>query len=114
MLWDLAGQNVYRQIHSIFLENVAAALIVFDPTNRLEPLKGVSLLGRTASRQGTVATRRARRRPRRSRGTGAVEQELEQFCQRYGIRGRYVSTSARTCEGLDVLLERIKGADCVG
>ena len=26
VLWDLAGQHVYRQIHSIFLENVAAAL----------------------------------------------------------------------------------------
>ena len=34
VLWDLAGQHVYRQIHSIFLENIAAALILFDPTNR--------------------------------------------------------------------------------
>ena len=41
VLWDLAGQHVYRQIHSIFLENVAAALVLFDPSNRQEPLKGV-------------------------------------------------------------------------
>ena len=40
VLWDLAGQHVYRQVHSIFLENVAAALVLFDPTNRQEPLKG--------------------------------------------------------------------------
>ena len=41
VLWDLAGQHVYRQIHSIFLENVEAALVLFDPSNRQEPLKGV-------------------------------------------------------------------------
>src|SRR5206468_9393889 len=41
VLWDLAGQHVYRQIHSIFLENVAAALVLFDPSNRQEPLRGV-------------------------------------------------------------------------
>ena len=41
VLWDLAGQHVYRQIHSIFLDNVDAALVLFDPSNRQEPLKGV-------------------------------------------------------------------------
>ena len=41
VLWDLAGQHVYRQIHAIFLDNVAAALVLFDPSNRQDPLKGV-------------------------------------------------------------------------
>ena len=41
VLWDLAGQHVYRHIHSIFLENVSAALVLFDPSNRQDPLKGV-------------------------------------------------------------------------
>ncbi|MBT9317566.1 P-loop NTPase family protein [Leptothoe spongobia] len=40
MLSDLAGQHVYRSIHSIFLNNVDAALMLFDPTNRQQPLKG--------------------------------------------------------------------------
>lgn len=40
VLWDLAGQHVYRPIHSIFLDNVDASLVLFDPGNRQEPLKG--------------------------------------------------------------------------
>ncbi|HMQ33980.1 MAG TPA: hypothetical protein PKD53_24825, partial [Chloroflexaceae bacterium] len=40
VLWDLAGQHVYRPIHSIFLDDVDTALVLFDPSNRPDPLKG--------------------------------------------------------------------------
>ena len=108
VLWDLAGQHVYRQIHSIFLENVAAALVLFDPSNRQEPLKGVQfwleqLKGKGQLPPAILVGARV------DRGTPAVSQdELDQFCQRYGIRGGYISTSALKGEGLDALLERLK------
>ena len=108
VLWDLAGQHVYRQIHSIFLENVAAALVLFDPSNRQEPLKGVQfwleqLKGKRQLPPAVLVGARV------DRGAPAMSQhELEQFCQRYGIRGGYISTSARKGEGLDALLEILK------
>src|ERR1051325_571903 len=94
VLWDLAGQHVYRQIHSIFLENVAAALVLFDPSNRQEPLKGVQfwleqLKGKGQLPPAVLVGARV------DRGALALsQQELDQFCQRYGVRGGYISTSA--------------------
>lgn len=108
VLWDLAGQHVYRQIHSIFLENVTAALVLFDPSNRQEPLKGAQFWLEQLKGKGqlppTVLVG-----ARVDRGALAIAQEeLDQFCQRYGIRGGYISTSALKGEGLDTLLETLK------
>jgi hypothetical protein len=108
VLWDLAGQHVYRQIHSIFLENVAAALVLFDPSNRQEPLKGVQfwleqLKGKGQLPPAVLVGARV------DRGAPALsQQELDQFCQRYGIRGGYINTSAKSSEGLEALLETLK------
>lgn len=108
VLWDLAGQHVYRQIHSIFLENVAAALVLFDPSNRQEPLKGVQfwleqLKGKGELPPAILVGARV------DRGAPAIsQQELDQFCQRYGVRGGYISTSALSGEGLESLLEILK------
>ena len=44
MLWDLAGQHVYRQIHAIFLENVAAALVLFDDYTSTLSQHGIRVL----------------------------------------------------------------------
>lgn len=108
VLWDLAGQHVYRQIHAIFLENVAAALVLFDPSNRQDPLKGVEFWLEQLKGKGQlpptilVGARVDRGAPALSR------QELEQFCRRYGISGGYLSTSALSGEGLEALLEQLK------
>jgi small GTP-binding protein len=108
VLWDLAGQHVYRQVHSIWLDNVAAALVLFDPSNRQEPLKGVQFWLEQLKGKGQlppavlVGARVDRGAPTVSR------QELDQFCQRYGIRGGYISTSALRGEGLETLLETLK------
>ena len=108
VLWDLAGQHAYRQIHSIFLDNVAAALVLFDPSNRQEPLKGVQcwleqLKGKGQLPPVVLVGARVDVSP-----PALTQQEFEQFCQRYGIRGGYISTSAKQGEGLEDLLERLK------
>ena len=108
VLWDLAGQHVYRQIHSIFLENISAALVLFDPSNRQDPLKGVQfwleqLKGKGQLPPAVLVGARV------DRGAPALaQQELEQFCQRYSIKGGYISTSALSGEGLDALLDTLK------
>jgi small GTP-binding protein len=109
VLWDLAGQHVYRQIHSIFLEKVTAALVLFDPTNRQDQLKGVQFWLEQLKGKGQlpptilVGARVDRGAPTMS------QEELDQFCQRYGIRGGYLSTSAISGEGLDELLVTLNG-----
>ena len=108
VLWDLAGQHVYRQIHSIFLENVAVALVLFDPSNRQEPLKGVQFWLEELKCKGQLPPA-VLIGARIDRGALVVsQQELEQFCQQFGIRGGYLSTSALTGDGLDDLLETLK------
>jgi small GTP-binding protein len=108
VLWDLAGQHVYRPIHAIFLDNVAAALVLFDPSNRQDPLKGVQfwleqLKGKGPLPPALLVGARV------DRGAPALShQDLDQFCQRYGIRGGYISTSALKGEGLDTLLDTLK------
>ncbi|HAW50758.1 MAG TPA: hypothetical protein DCX54_00280, partial [Flavobacteriales bacterium] len=108
VLWDLAGQHIYRQVHSIFLENVTAAIVLFDPTNRQDPLKGVQFWLEQLKDKGqlppTVLVG-----ARVDRGAPALSQdELNQFCQRYGIKGGYISTSALKGDGLDELMEILK------
>ncbi len=104
VLWDLAGQHVYRQIHSIFLENVTAALVLFDPTDRQDQLKGVQFWLEQLKGKGklppTILVG-----ARVDRGTAAISQEeLDEFCEQYGIDGGYLSTSAFSGEGLDELI----------
>lgn len=108
VLWDLAGQHIYRSIHSIFLDDVDASLVLFDPTNRQEPLKGAQfwleqLKGRKQLPPSVLVGARL------DRGAPVLsQQELDQFCQKYGISGGYIGTSAKSGEGLDKLVEALK------
>ena len=109
VLWDLAGQHVYRPIHAIFLDDVDASLVLFDPTNRQEPLKGAEFwLEQLAQKKELppsvlVGARLDRGAPVLSR------EDLAQFCQKHGISGGYIGTSAKEGLGLGELLETLKG-----
>ena len=108
VLWDLAGQHIYRPVHAIFLESVDLALILFDPTNRQEPLKGVEfwleqLAGKHELPPAVLVGARV------DRGAPVMsKQELDRFCEQHGIRGGYISTSAQSGAGLESLIETIK------
>ena len=41
VLWDLAGQEDYRLIHALFIDDADLALILFDPCRPDDPLSGV-------------------------------------------------------------------------
>ena len=106
VLWDLAGQPDYRLVHSLFLDDVDLALVLFDPTNRQEPLTGVDFW-LNQLRQGKQGLCRCILiGARADRGTATLtEAELAAYCNRHGIGGGYIGTSARTGEGLPALLE---------
>jgi len=111
VLWDLAGQPDYRLVHALFLDDVDQALVLFDPANRQEPLKGVEYWLKQ------LAHRKDKARPcgtilvgaRADRGTPTMTQEeIAAFCRRYAIAGGYIGTSALNGAGLPELIERIK------
>jgi FOG: WD40 repeat len=108
VLWDLAGQPVYGHVHPLFLDNVDTALVLFDPSNRQEPLKGTlfwleHLKGNSELPPTVLVGARVDRG-----GPTLSQQELDQFCQRHNISGGYMSTSAYTGEGLEALLDKLK------
>ncbi|GIM92218.1 TIR domain-containing protein [Paractinoplanes toevensis] len=104
VIWDLAGQHVYRPIHVIFLEHVDLAILLFDPTNRHETLKGVDFwLEQLAGRGELPPTVLVG--GRQDRGTSVLAQaDLAELCRQRGIAGGYIATSAKTGEGVDELL----------
>ncbi|MCP4582237.1 MAG: TIR domain-containing protein [candidate division Zixibacteria bacterium] len=108
VLWDLAGQHVYRQIHSIFLDKVDASLVLFDPGNRQNLLKGAEfwleqLKGKDQLPPSILVGARV------DRGAPVISKDdLKQFCQRYGISGGYHSTSAKSGEGIDELVKLLR------
>lgn len=108
VLWDLAGQHIYRSIHSIFLENVDASLILFDPSNRHDPLKGVQfwleqLKGKRNLPPSVLVGARV------DRGTSVLsQQDIDKFCEQYQISGGYISTSAKSGHGIDKLIELVQ------
>ena len=108
VLWDLAGQPDYRLIHALFLDDIDLALLLFDPTDRVEPLKGVEYWLRQLSQKGRPTILVG---ARDDRGASTMtREELMDFCHRNGISHGYVSTSALTGAGLTELLERVKAA----
>lgn len=108
VLWDLAGQHVYRPIHSIFLDDVDTALVLFDPSNRPDPLKGAQFWLEQLRGKGQLPPA-ILVGARTDRGAPAVSRaELERFCRQYGVSGGYVGTSALSGEGLPELLETLK------
>jgi small GTP-binding protein len=106
VLWDLAGQDDYRLIHALFLDDADLALVLFDPTRHDDPLSGVEYW----LKQLQVGPRDAAGIPtvliaaRSDRGTPRLaQQELEAFCKQRGINA-YLPTSAKASEGIDELI----------
>jgi len=111
VLWDLAGQPDYRLIHSLFLDDADLALVLFDPTRNDDPLAGVEFwlrqlkVGNPAG-GGPPAVLIA---ARSDRGTPRLTKEdLDVFCRQRGIVA-YMPTSAMAGEGIDALVDRMKG-----
>jgi len=122
ILWDLAGQPDYRLIHALFLDDADLALVLFDPTDRRDPLHGVEFwlkqlsVGQTTSRPEQQRTGGHRQvacptilvAARVDRGTATLtDQELEAFCRQRGMGG-YIGTSAQNGEGVTELIQRMQ------
>jgi small GTP-binding protein len=112
ILWDLAGQPDYRLTHALFLDDADLALVLFDPTDTRDPLHGVEFWRRQLGGGGAEAEAKfpiVLVAARADRGAPTLtDEELHAFCEQRGLRG-YVRTSAKAGEGLEELIERMKG-----
>jgi small GTP-binding protein len=108
VLWDLAGQHVFRSVHSIFLDNVDVSLLLFDASDSQEPLKGVEfwlnqLAGKNELPPSILVGARSDVSP-----TRLSQSDLDYFCKKHSISGGYISTSAKTGEGVNKLIKVLK------
>ena len=107
VLWDLAGQPDYRLVHSLFLDTVDVALLVYDPSRPAESLAGVDFwLRRLRAGAADPAVLLVGGRVDRG-GSTLTAAELDALCAQRGISG-HVLTSAQTGDGLDELVASIR------
>lgn len=110
VLWDLAGQDDYRLIHALFLDDADLALVVFDPTRNDDPLSGVEywLKQLKVEMRGASGTPTILIAARSDRGMPCLTQEeLEAFCKQRGIKA-YLPISAKTAEGMGELIQQMQ------
>jgi small GTP-binding protein len=107
VLWDLAGQEDYRLIHALFLDDADLALMLFDPARNDDLLSGIEfwlkqLKVDARPPSGTltilIAARSDRGSPR------LTQEELDAFCKQRGIKA-YLPTSAKTGDGVEELIQ---------
>ncbi|HMN14170.1 MAG TPA: TIR domain-containing protein [Bellilinea sp.] len=109
VIWDFAGQPDYRLVHSLFLDDVDLALVLFDPVNREKPLSGVDFWLNQLSFSKNRNCRLVLVGARIDRGISPIsERELMLYCEHNKITGGYIPTSAKTGEGLPTLLQTIQ------
>ena len=108
VLWDLACQPDYRVIHTLFLDDANLALVLFNPVNREESLRGVDYWLRALALN--------RGRPCRIILVGArvdvgeptlAREDIEAYCREHNVIGGCVATSAKRGDGLGELIERM-------
>jgi small GTP-binding protein len=106
VLWDFAGQPNFRPIHAMFLDDIDLALILFDPA-RPDTLSGVEYwLKQLVHEQRQCSTILVAARTDVSQ-LSITTAELDVFCRERTISGGFVATSAKTNQGIDILMERI-------
>jgi GTPase SAR1 family protein len=121
ILWDFAGQPDYRLIHALFLDEADLALVLFDSTDRSDPLHGVEYWlrqlkvgvpalggnapGRAIAKGGTPTILVAARCDRGAPTLTGVD--LEAFCRQRGL-SVCISTSATRGDGLEDLIQLMK------
>lgn len=115
LLWDLAGQQGYRVIHQLFLDDTSVALIVIDGRNETDPFGGVhywerALRQAAAMQNGLFSLTKFLVVARSDRGGVAASQDrINTLVTSLGFQGYFV-TSAKEGRGITELKEAISKA----
>ncbi|MGA8220344.1 MAG: TIR domain-containing protein [Candidatus Acidiferrales bacterium] len=109
-LWDFAGQVDYRLVHQIFMEETAAAVLVFNPQDE-NPFDGLGRWDRDLQKSARKPFAKLLAAGRIDRGGLLVSaSSIEKFMAEREFLPPLHITSAKTGEGCDRLQEAIVGA----
>ena len=106
-LWDFAGQVDYRLVHQLFIDETAAAVLVFNPQNE-NPFEGLGHWDRDLRKGARKPLAKLLAAARVDRGGLVVSAaSMKKFMMERGFLDPLHVTSAKTGEGCDQLREAI-------
>jgi small GTP-binding protein len=106
-LWDLAGQVDYRLLHQLYMDDTAAAVLVFNPQNE-NPFEGLGQWDRDLQKATRKPFAKLLAAARIDRGGLVVSaSSMKKFMEERGFVGPLHKTSAKTGEGCDQLRKAI-------
>lgn len=109
ILWDLAGQADYRLTHALFIDDADVALILFNASDRHQPMKGVEYwLNALRHRRGRSCQTILVGAQIDTGDLSMTRTEIDEFCRDQGITGGYVGVSAMTGAGIAELVDRLR------
>jgi small GTP-binding protein len=103
MLWDFAGQDEYRLVHQLFLNETHVALLLYDPTKSQDMFYGIDYWEkalRNAVPDGVQKILVAARVD--VGGVRLTTDDIKDYCTDHGYLAHF-ATSAETKEGCDEL-----------
>jgi small GTP-binding protein len=107
LLWDFAGQVDYRLVHQLFMDETAAAVLVFNPQAE-NPFEGLGQWDRDLCKANRKPFAKLLAAGRIDRGgLRAGTDSLKNFMEERGFEGPLHETSAKTGEGCEALRDAI-------
>jgi hypothetical protein len=109
-LWDFAGQVDYRLVHQLFMDDTAAAVLVFNPQNE-NPFEALGQWDRDLQKAARKPFAKLLAAGRTDRGGLVVSSgTMEKFMAERGFVPPLHLTSAKTAEGCEGLRQAIVAA----
>jgi GTPase SAR1 family protein len=106
-LWDFAGQVDYRLVHQLFMDDAAAAVLVFNPQTE-NPFEGLGQWDRDLQKAARKPFAKLLAGARIDCGGLVVSvASMKKFMRERGFLGPLHETSAKTGEGCDRLRDAI-------
>ncbi|HEX8130684.1 MAG TPA: adenylate/guanylate cyclase domain-containing protein [Pyrinomonadaceae bacterium] len=110
MLWDFAGQDEYRLVHQLFLNETNVALLLYDPTKSQDTFEGIDYWEKALRNAVTGEVQKILVAARVDvGGVRLTAGDIEAQCREHGYLAHY-TTSAETEEGCAELRAAIMAA----
>lgn len=110
MLWDFAGQDEYKLVHQLFLNETNVALMLYDPTKSQDTFGGIDYWEKAL---GNAVPGEVKKILVAARvdvgGVRMTPEDIEAFCKAHGYIAHH-ATSSETNEGCDELRAAIMAA----
>jgi small GTP-binding protein len=103
MLWDFAGQDEYRLVHQLFLNETNVALLLYDPTKSSDTFDGIDYWEKALRNAVSGDVRKILVAARTDvGGVRMTAGDIEAYCKEHGYIA-HLPTSAEKDEGCDDL-----------